>query len=618
MQRPGTKQRRTRRTLFLVATLIAPTAQIPLAHAADPQPYTVALPATGEAPLDAALRDSATLIGLNDKAPIGPFALVTRARADRDRLTTALGSFGHYDGTVGITILGRDVDDPGLPDVLDAATGPVAVKIAVTPGPTYTLGKLDVIGAPDLTEARRALKLAPGAPARAADVLAAQARMLDALRSSGHALAQVEKPDAALDPLKKTVDVTWRVTPGPTVDLGPITVAGLDRVDEAYVRRRLLIHPGERFDPAKIEAARQDLAATGVFATVRAKAAEGLDTAGQLPIAIDVIERPRHVVGATASFSTDLGASAGVTWAHRNLFGQAERLDLGAAITQLGGSASRGSGYDVNAALTKPDVFRRDQSVTVSLRAVKENLDAYDRTAFLAGIQGNRKLTDTLTVTAGVQAQQSRITQERVTRNYTLAGLPVGIKYDSTGPEGLFEPTHGIKASTITTPTASLSAGSNFAIVQLSGSTYVNLGEPGRSVIAVRAVIGSIQGAGRFQVPPDQRFYAGGSATVRGYKYQSVGPRFADLRPTGGTSLGAASVEYRQRFGESFGAAIFIDAGQVDTRSTPFAGQLRAGAGVGARYYTPIGPIRLDVAVPLNKQRGDDTFELYIGIGQAF
>jgi len=590
----------------------------PAAQAADPQPYTVSLPPTGEAPLDRALTDSATLIGLKDKAPVGPFALLTRARADRDRLTTALASFGHYDGQVGITMMGRDIDDAGLPDALDAATGPVEVKIAVTPGVTYTLGRLEITGPEDLGEARDALKLASGAPARAADVLAAQARMLDALRTSGHALAVVDKPDARLDPARKTVDVTWRVTAGPTVDLGPITVAGLDRVDEAYVRRRLLIHPGERFDPAKIEAARQDLAATGVFATVRAKAADGLDPAGQLPIAIDVVERPRHVVGATAAFSTDLGASAGVTWSHRNLFGQAERLDLGAAVTQLGGSASRGSGYDVNAALTKPDVFRRDQTVTVSLRAVKENLDAYDRTAFLAGVQGSRKLTDTLTATAGVQGQQSHITQEGMTRDYTLVGLPVGLRYDSTGAQGLFEPTQGIKASMTATPTASLGAGSNFAIVQISGSTYFDLAAPGRSVIAVRATLGTVQGAGRFQVPPDQRLYAGGSATVRGYKYQSVGPKFADLRPTGGTSLGAATVEYRQRFGESFGAALFVDAGQVDSKSTPFAAQLRAGAGVGARYYTPIGPIRLDVALPLNKQRGDDTFELYIGIGQTF
>ncbi len=226
-------------------------------------------------------------------------------------------------------------------------------------------------------------------------------------------------------------------------------------------------------------------------------------------------------------------------------------------------------------------------------------------------------LAGPLIVTAGVQAQQSRITQERATRDYTLLGVPLGLKYDSTGPEGLFEPTHGVKANLTATPTESLRNSAFFTIVQLTGSTYVNLAEPGRSVVALRGILGTIQGATAFQVPPDQRFYAGGSGTVRGYRYQSVGPRFADNRPTGGTSLAAASVEFRQRFGESFGAAAFIDGGQVSTASTP-SGQLRAGAGIGARYYTAIGPLRVDLAVPLNKQRGDDAFELYIGIGQVF
>ncbi len=614
MSRLGYRLRTIRRIVVLLTVPL-------LAHAADPQPYTVALPPTGEAPLDTALHDSATLISLEDKAPVGPFALIGRARGDRDRLQAALGSFGHYDGKIGIKILGRDIDDPELASALQAAAGPVEVAITVTPGPTYTLRKLDLTGPADpaaMEQARDAIKLAPGDPARAADVLAAQSRMLAALRGSGHALAKVGTPDARLDPATKSLDITWRVEAGPAVNLGPISVSGLDDVDEAYVRRRLLIHQGQPFDPAKIETARQDLAATGVFSTVQAKEAGALDPAGAMPIDIDVTERPRRVVGFNAAFSTDLGASAGVTWSHRNLFGQAERLDLGAAITQLGGSASRGSGYNVTAALTKPDVFRRDQSVTVSLQAIKEDLDAYNRTAFLAGVQGNRKLTEFLTATAGVQAQQSHITQEGVSRDYTLLGLPFGLRYDSTGPEGLFEPTHGFKAAAIVTPTAALAAGSDFVIAQLSGSTYINLGAPGRSVLALRATLGTIQGASTFQVPPDQRFYAGGSGTVRGYKYQYVSPKFPSGRPTGGTSLGAATVEYRQRFGESFGAAVFVDAGQVDTGSTPFQGNLRAGAGVGARYYTPIGPIRLDVALPLNKQRGDDTFELYIGIGQAF
>ncbi len=607
----------------LILVLLLPTP----ARAADPQPYTVTLPATGDPALDSALHDSSNLVALGPRAPVGPFALVTRARDDEARLKTALGSFGHYDGAVAVRILGRPLDDPGLPAALDAARGPVEVAIAVTPGPTYQLGALSLTGPTDpatLATARAALGLEPGAPVRAADVLAAGARMLDTLRENGHALAKVGDPVATLRPAAHTLDVAWTLDAGPRVDLGPIAVNGLERVDERYVRRRLTIHQGDPYDPRTIEAARQDLASQGVFATVRARAAEKLDPAGQLPIVLDLTEAKRHVVGFTASYSTDLGASAGVTFTHRNLFGQAERLDLGAAVTELGGSASRGQGYNVTAALTKPDLFRRNQSVTVNVQAIKENLDAYNRTAFLAGVQGTRKLTDTISITAGVQAQQSRITQEGTTRDYTLVGLPLGLRYDSTGPQGLFEPTHGVKASATVTPTASLSTGSDFALIQLNGSTYLDPGAwlggaEGRSIVALRAVLGSIQGATTFQVPPDERLYAGGSGTVRGYKYQYVGPRFAaDKRPTGGTSLGAATVEYRQRIRDSFGAVAFVDAGQVGTGSSPFSGQLHLGAGVGARYYTPIGPIRLDFAIPLNKQPGDDSFELYIGIGQAF
>ncbi len=592
------------------------------AWAADPQPYTVDLPPTGEAALDQALKDSSNLISLRENAPVGPFALVSRARDDQARLGDALSSFGHYAAKIRVQIAGRALDDPSLPAALDAAGAAVPVTITIEPGPVFKLRRV-TLPASTPPEGRAALKLESGQPAIAADVLAAQGRVLDALRKSGHALAKVGTPAVTLDPAAQVLDVSYAVDAGPRVDLGPITVDGLDRVKPAFVQRRLLVHPGEQFDPDKIELARQDLASLGVFATVRARAADTLDPAGDLPLAFDVTERPRHAVGVTAAYSTDLGASLGGTWSHRNLFGEAEQLNLGAAVTQLGGRSTRGIGYNATAALIKPDVWARNQTVTVSLQAVKESLDAYDRTAVLGGVALARKFSQSWTASVGVQAQQSQITQERVTRDYTLLGLPVGVRYDSTGPEGLFEPTHGIKAALTVTPTTSLvqtqgSGGAFFTIAQATGSTYVNLGAPGRSVIALRGLVGTIQGATTFQVPPDQRFYAGGGGTVRGYKYQSIGPRFASNRPTGGTTVAAATVEYRQRIGESFGAAVFLDAGQVGTSGSPFGGGVRAGAGVGARYYTAIGPIRLDVAVPLNKQRGDDTFELYIGIGQAF
>ena len=587
------------------------------ARAADPQPYAVTLPPTGEAGLDQALRDSSNLISLRESAPVGPFALVTRARDDKGRLETALSSYGHYAARIAVQVAGRDLDDPGLPAALEAAAGPVAVAVSITPGPVFHLRRVALTGSPS-PEARAALKLAPGDPAIAADVLAARDRMLEALRAGGHALARIDAPVATLVPSAQALDVSYAVEAGPRVNLGPIGVGGLERVDPGFVRRRLLVRQGEPFNPETIERARQDLAQLGVFATVRARAADRLDAAGQLPLQFDVTERKRHAVGFTASYSTDLGASAGVTFQHRNLFGQAEKLDLGAAVTQLGGSASRRPGYDVTAALTKPDLWARNQSLTVSLQAVKESLEAYDRTALLAGTVLSRKFSVAWTVSAGLLGQESRVAQEGASHSYTLLGLPIGVRYDSTGAPGLFEPTHGVKAALTVTPTASLSGrGGSFTILQGAASLYFDLAAPGRSVLAVRGAVGSVQGAATFQLPPDQRLYAGGSGTVRGYKYQSIGPKFASGRPTGGTSLAAATVEFRQRFGESFGAAVFVDAGQVNG-SGGGGGELRAGAGVGARYYTAIGPIRLDVAVPLNRQRRDDAFELYIGIGQAF
>jgi translocation and assembly module TamA len=130
--------------------------------------------------------------------------------------------------------------------------------------------------------------------------------------------------------------------------------------------------------------------------------------------------------------------------------------------------------------------------------------------------------------------------------------------------------------------------------------------------------VGSVYGGGVLVIPPDQRFYAGGGGTIRGFRYQSVGPKFPDGKPVGGNGIDVASVEFRQRFGESWGAVAFVDAGQVGSTGSPFSGTASVGAGVGVRYYTSIGPIRADAAVPLTSGPKQDSFELYIGIGQAF
>jgi translocation and assembly module TamA len=596
------------------------------AHAADPLKYTVQLRSTGIAALDSAMNASSQLEALRVRAPAGPFAVLSRARMDEARLTTALESFGYYKSTLRITIAGHPLDDPELVEYLAGlpAAPPVAVRVQADTGPLFHLRTVSLLGQVPAS-VRPSFDLHAGEPAIAARVLQAGAALLTALREHGYALARVDPPDVLEVPAANALDVTYKVDTGPRVDIGPITITGLKRVNAKYVRRRLQLHQGELYQPSAIESARQDLASVGVFSGVVVRAATKLNADGEIPLTIDVAERPLHTVSFTAAYSTDLGGSVGAAWSHHDLFGNAEQLNLSAAITGLGGTDTTGLGYNVTAQLLKPDFLRRDQQLEFDLGAIKQDLEAYDQTAETAGTTLTRKLSKQWTVSAGLTGEQEQIIQQGVTRDYTLVALPLNGKYDTTGLSNpLDDATHGVRVSLGAAPTESLSGhDATFVILQATASTYIDLADfgiarAGRSVVALRGLVGSAQGAGQFDLPPDQRFYGGGSSTVRGFKYQSVGPLFTDGSPEGGAAIDAATIEFRQRVWGSIGAAVFVDAAQVNAASAPFAGTLREGVGAGIRYYTPIGAIRVDVAVPLNQPPGGDSFELYLGLGQAF
>ena len=606
----------------ILGGLVAPLAAL----AADPLSYTVSFAPTGNGALDAAISGSSQLAVLRTRAPAGPFAVVARARQDMPRLTTALESFGYYQPQISITIAGHGLDDPDLPEELERLpqSGTAVIKVVITPGPLFHLRHVTLQGAvPDGVAA--AFTLQPGQPVIAANVLGAGGALLNALQEHGYALAVVDPPLAVEVAGEHAIDVTYHVTAGPRVDLGPITITGLRRMNESFVRRRLLLRQGQLYQPSKIEAARQDLAGIGVFSGVVVRTAPKLDAAGELPLTIDVAERKRHAVTFNVAYSTDLGGSVGATWTDRNVFGNAEQLNLSASTTGLGGSDTTGLGYNATAQLLKPDFLHRDQTLEFDLGAIKQSLEAYDQTAATAGVILSRKLSKEWTISAGLTGEQEKIVQEEVTRHYTLVAVPLSGKYDGTGlTNPLDDATHGVRAALSVAPTESLAhPEATFVILQGNVSTYIDMADlgltqPGRSIVAVRGIVASAQGASQFDLPPDQRFYAGGSATVRGFKYQSVGPLFADNNPQGGAALDAATIEFRQRVWGNIGAALFVDAGQVSAENAPFQGTLREGVGTGVRYYTPIGPIRVDVAVPLNKPPNGDSFELYLGLGQAF
>jgi len=603
-----------RRTLLFFLVLLTWTGA---AWGADPQPYVVTLKPTGNAALDQALHDASQLVSLRENAPVGPFALVARAREDAGRFQTALSSFGYYKATATLTIDGHPLDDATLADTLDKAPAkpPVPVVVSFDLGPLFHLGAVTIQGGvPE--GARAALGLAPGAPAVASDVLAAQQRLLSAIRAAGHPLAKVDLPPVTLRPAANVMDVTFDASAGPYANIGTITVSGLKTVNESYVRRRLLLHSGEKFSPEAIEAARSDLAGIGVFSVVRISPADHLAPDGTIPIQIDVTERPLHAVELGIAYSTDLGLNPTAAWHDRNLFGNGEQLNITAG-TELGGNAVTKPGYNAGIQFIKPDFLARNQSLEINLEAIKQSLEAYDQRALMEKIEIDRKLFEHWTIGYGLSGEQEEITQEGVRANYNLIGIPLSAKFDNT--DNLFNPTRGFRAALLLTPTESLGhVNATFMISQITGSAYFDLSGGGRTVLATRGLIGKAFGAQQFSLPPDQRFYAGGSSTVRGFRYQSIGPQFPDGNPQGGTAISAGSIELRQRILGNWGAVGFVDAGQVTANGAPFTSNWRIGAGLGARYYTSIGPIRLDVAVPLNREPHGDAFELYIGIGQAF
>jgi translocation and assembly module TamA len=640
------------RILLLMSA--AATAAMP-ARAADPQPYKVELVSTGNGAMDSTLHATSDLVSLRTSAPVSPYGLIARARSDIDRLKTVLESYGYYQSSVNIQIEGAALNAPGLAEQLMALPKKQEAKIQIkfTLGPLYHLRNISIDG--DLPKsAEGTLPLKTGAPAVAATVLAAGSKLLSVLGDQGYAFAKVDPPVAYEDKTDPVLDVTFHVEAGAKARIGEIRFRGLKRVHERIVRRRLLVHTGDQYNSSAVERARADLLSLGVFAAVSVEVGSQLDGTGGVPITFRIRERLRHFVNVTAAYSTDLGGSGGVTWGDRNVFGNGEQLTVNTQLLNAGGSSTNGLGYDVTVKYLLPDFGHRDQTLQFSVGAIKQFLDAYDQTATSAGVTLARKLNREWTVSAGVSAVNEKIIQVvgvcgpkpltpcippppvaeqdetfpiDHTYYYTLIQLPFAVTFDSTDlASPLDDPTHGMRDSLSITPTHSLGASSaTFLIDQLKLATYFDLDHflptsPGRSVLAGRVLVGLAQGASEYSLPPDQRFYGGGSASIRGYAYQAVGPNFPDTGyPVGGTALVAGGIEYRQRFGQNFGAAFFVDGGQVSNTLTVAPKNIFVGVGAGVRYYTPIGPIRLDLAFPTKPTVIENqSFQVYIGLGQAF
>lgn len=587
------------------------------AHGADPVRYHVSFSQTGDQELDGLLKQTSALVALDSKLPPAPFALIGRARTDQEQFITVLHALGYDSGQVDITIDGMALNDPTLlarlnqlPDNQDAK-----VEIKTEKGPLYKLGAISITGLPP--GFTPATKIHEGQTARAAPILEARDQLVSTLRNAGYAFAEVSEPYALANQSTHRLNISYNVAAGPHVDIGAIGFSGLKRTDPEFLRRNIALQPGQAYSSTALQNARATMLGLGVFSSVTVVPGQQAVN-GRVPIQFHVVEMKRHTVSITGAYATDTGFSVGTSWKDRNLFGRAESLTLSTSVSGIAGNGTDGLGYDFKGVFIKPDYYVHNQTLTLSAEALKESLTAYSRTGLILGGSLSRPITNNTSISYGPTFVNERIKQEGTNRTYVLAQFPIVFNWNTAN--SILEPTKGHKLTLSLTPTYPVIGKRHhpFAILLGSGTVYVPVERDAWGVVAVHGLLGSIQGTSQFNVPPDQRFYAGGSGTIRGYSYQTVGPLFADDKPEGGMALDAINFEFRQHVTKNIGVVPFVDAGQVSANSRPFKGTVRVGYGLGLRYYTGIGPIRLDLAFPVKRTAGSGAFALYIGLGEAF
>lgn len=591
-----------------------------------------------------AVRDTSSLYRLRDDPPPDGDALARRARSDFGPILDALWGAGYYNATVVIAI-GATSLTIGSGEAAAFARAaesyrnraPAPVAIRVDPGPMFHLNAIHILGAggADITAMLpdRVRGLKPGDDATASSLRAAQARIIDYFRNQGRPLAKGLAIAPVVDHARETMDLTISVEPGPIAPFGEATLHGPHRFDPAIARSFLYIEPGDPYSPRAVADARESLRQIPAVGGVRITEAKSLDAYGRLPYTVDIEDRAKYAIGASAKYSTTNGPAGQVYVEDRNLFGGAERLRLQADVfyappwyvtsQSVRDLTMSDIGWRLSASFLKPALWGTRNDLLVDALGERMSTSGagflgYEVEDADVTAQIRHRFTQTFWFQMGVEAQTG-VSEDALGRiNYTLVGVPASVNYDTT--DNKLDPTRGVRinAGVSAFPTF-FGSTLNLAQGKVRASAYYSLDSDSRFVLAGRVGLGASGGAGLADIPSNWRFYAGGGGSVRGYAFNSLGPRGPYDAIVGGRSLFEASAELRIRVTDTIGIVPFFDAGNAFDGTLPnFSAPLYYSAGIGLRYYTAIGPIRADIAFPLERPHDTGPVALYISIGQSF
>ncbi|MCG6884638.1 MAG: BamA/TamA family outer membrane protein [Silicimonas sp.] len=533
--------------------------------------------------------------------------LLAAAQSDYAQLLGVLYSRARYGGVILIRVDGREAASiPPLAQPTEIRT----IQIQVNPGPVFLFDDARIGPLARGTELPEGFRR--GQPAGTQTIQDAADAGVDGWRAAGHAKANVAAEEIIARHAQDRVSARIGLNPGPRLRFGNVTVGGSKDVSARRIRIIAGIPEGQVYDPAEVERAAARLRRTGSFRSVTIEEAPDIGPNSTLPMAINVVEATPRRFGFGAEYSTVEGIRLSGFWLHRNFLGGAERFRVDGSVAGIGGGTG-GVDYDLGVRYERPAEPRADIDFFAEIGF--ESLDEPDFTSQTADftLGFTRYATDDLTVEFGLGYLYSDSEDAFGRETYQLVTLPLAGELDKR--DDSLDPTKGYYVDLEVTPFIGLAGTSGGAQTVLDARAYRGMG---KLTFAGRMQLGSLLGPSLENSPPFYRFYSGGGGSVRGHGYQTLGVDFAGQH-VGGRSFLGLSGELRGDITENIQLVGFADWGYVGAESFPdFTGDSHAGAGIGLRYKTGIGPIRLDLATPVSGETDGSKLYIYIGIGQTF
>lgn len=561
------------------------------------------------------LKSASQLETLQNSPPSTLLGLQRRAENDIKNFVKVLHSQAYYNARVNV-----DFEFESLP---------AKVFILIETGEVYPLRTLEIV--PDFKAQKsyfcsgltsESLGISLNEPATTLAILNAEYTLEKALSSKGYPYGRVSKRKVIADQEDKSITATLFVDSGPLCHFGDVLVYGNTGVRNQYFKKHLLWKKGDIFSPYKIKATQKELELSGLFSSVSVTIPETAPSNGELPIKIDVREGKPRTIGLGLSYETERGIGASFNWAHRNFNGLGDRVGVKSSFwsdKQFG-----------EISYIQPDFGMRCQDLVWSADYLRELDEGYHSKAFsLSGIlkkEQNKYLRYSYglmykyLIDTDIHEKKNHQSQKTDDETFNLLKFPISFYWNHSN--SILNPTEGYRLKMSAIPSYKFIGSQVFySINLLNASYYFSLDKMERHLIAIQGTFGSIPGPKKTEIPRSELFDAGTDTLLRGYRYKTVSPLDNEYKPTGGRSMMIYSFEYRYRFNKEFGSVLFYDFGNVYASRIPqFNKKILQSAGVGLRYFTPVGPIRFDLAFPLNPRKHVDksSYQFYLSIGQTF